>query len=142
MQHDMTLRENPWLSPGSEQSRDHPRSSSSRVLGNRLEPRQPRSLLKEDLVNDDRNVWTSVTLMALVGGAIAAFLYTDRGRQSLMRFEETLDDFGRSLQQLRGAVQKAGLVAAEGLDVATEGMEVVSNLIGKTERRPGSRSTH
>jgi hypothetical protein len=100
------------------------------------------SLLKEDLVNDDRNVWTSVTLMALVGGAIAAFLYTDRGRQSLMRFEETLDDFGRSLQQLRGAVQKAGLVAAEGLDVATEGMEVVSNLIGKTERRPGSRSTH
>jgi hypothetical protein len=93
-------------------------------------------------VNDDRNVWTSVTVMALVGGAIAALLYTDRGRQSLMRFEETLDDFGRSLQQLRGAVQKAGHVAAEGIDVATEGMEVVSNLIGKGERRPGSSLTH
>ena len=93
-------------------------------------------------MNDDRNVWTSVTVMALVGGAIAALLYTHRGRQSLMRFEETLDDFGRSLQQLRGAVQKAGHVAAEGIDVATEGMEVVSNLIGKGERRPGSSVTH
>ena len=81
-------------------------------------------------------------MMALVGGAIAALLYTDRGRQSLMRFEETLDDFGRSLQQLRGAVQKAGLVAAQGIDVATEGMEVVSNLVGKSERRPGSSVTH
>jgi hypothetical protein len=80
--------------------------------------------------------------MALVGGVIAAFLYTNRGRQSLMRFDETLDDFGRSLQQLRGAVQKAGLVAAEGIDVATEGMQVVSTLIGKSERRPGSGATH
>jgi hypothetical protein len=106
-------------------------------VGSRLEPRIGRAgfCLKEDLVNDDRNLWTSVTVMALVGGAIAAFLYTDRGRQSLMRFEDTLDDFGRSLQQLRGAVQRAGLVAAEGIDVATEGMEVVSNLIGKSERR-------
>jgi hypothetical protein len=138
----MTLRENPWLSPGSEQSRDHREAHPLVFLAIVLNHGSRSSLLKEDLVNDDRNVWTSVTLMALVGGAIAAFLYTDRGRQSLMRFEETLDDFGRSLQQLRGAVQKAGLVAAEGLDVATEGMEVVSNLIGKTERRPGSRSTH
>jgi hypothetical protein len=91
---------------------------------------------------NDRHVWTSVTMMALVGGAIAALLYTDRGRQSLMRFEETLDDFGRSLQQLRGAVQKAGHIAAEGIGVATEGMEVVSNLIGRGERRPGSSVTH
>ncbi len=59
-----------------------------------------------------------------------------------MRFEEALDDFGRSLQQLRGAVQKAGLVAAQGIDVATEGMEVVSNLIGNSERRQGSSVTH
>jgi hypothetical protein len=91
---------------------------------------------------NDRNLWTSVTMMALVGGAIAALLYTDRGRRSLMRFEESLDDFGRSLQQLRGAVQKAGLVAAQGIDVAAESMEAVSNLIGKSERRPGSNLTH
>jgi len=90
----------------------------------------------------DRHLWTSVTVLALVGGAITALLYTERGRQSLMRFEQTLDDFGRSLQQLRGAVQKAGLVAAQGIDVATESMDVVSNLIGKADRRPGSSVTH
>jgi hypothetical protein len=90
----------------------------------------------------DRNLWTSVTVLALVGGAITALLYTERGRQSLLRLEHTLDDFGRSLQQLRGAVQKAGLVAAQGIDVATESMSVVSNLIGKADRRPGSSVTH
>ena len=92
---------------------------------------------------DERtNLWTSVTLMALVGGAITALLYTERGRQSLARFEHALDDFGSSLQQLRGAVQKAALVAAQGVEVATEGVEAVSNLIGKTERRPGVSVTH
>jgi len=41
---------------------------------------------------DERpNVWTSVTLMALVGGVITALLYTDRGRQSLHRVETALD---------------------------------------------------
>ena len=44
------------------------------------------------------NVWTSVTLMALVGGVITALLYTDRGRQSLQRLEDTLDNFAGSLQ--------------------------------------------
>ena len=92
---------------------------------------------------EERNhIWTSVTLMALVGGAITALLYTQRGRQSLQRFEDALDDFGSSLQQLRGAVQKAALVAAQGIEVATEGKEVVSNLIGKGERRPDSTVTH
>ena len=90
----------------------------------------------------ERNIWTSVTLMALVGGVVTAFLYTERGRQSLMRFEEALDDFGRSLQQLRGAVQKAGVVATQGIDVATESMEVVSGLIGKSDRRHRSEVTH
>jgi hypothetical protein len=90
----------------------------------------------------ERNIWTSVTLMALVGGAVAALLYTDRGRRSLMRFEEALDDFGRSLQQLRGAVQKAGLVATQGIDVATESKAVVSGLIGKSDRRPRVDVTH
>jgi hypothetical protein len=85
----------------------------------------------------ERNIWTSVTLVALVGGAITALLYTDRGRRSLMQFEQAMDDFGNSLQQLRGAVQKAGRVAAEGIDVAAEGMEVMSGLIGKTDRRQG-----
>jgi hypothetical protein len=31
------------------------------------------------------NVWTSVTLMAVVGGVLTALLYTKRGRQSLQR---------------------------------------------------------
>ena len=83
----------------------------------------------------ERNIWPSVTVVALVAGVVTALLYTNRGRQSLLRFDEALDDFGRSLQQLRGAVEKAGLVAAQGIDVATkEGGRV--NLIGKGERRP------
>jgi hypothetical protein len=139
----MTLRENRWLSPGWEQSRDQLTAGAAHHLFSlAIVLKSPTGLSKEDFVNDDRNLWTSVTLMALVGGTIAALLYTNRGRQSLMRFEETLDDFGRSLQQLRGAVQKAALVAAEGIDVATEGMAVVSNLIGKSDRRPGSGMTH
>lgn len=87
----------------------------------------------------ERNIWTSVTLVALVGGVVTALLYTDRGRQSLKQFEQAMDDFGHSLQELRGAVQKAGRVAAEGIDVAAESMEVVSGLIGKTDRRQGQR---
>jgi hypothetical protein len=91
---------------------------------------------------EERNIWPSVTIVALVAGALAALLYTDRGRRSLVRFDEALDDFDRSLQQLRGAVQKASHVAAQGIDVATEGMQAMSNLIGKTERRPEPRVTH
>ena len=92
----------------------------------------------------ERNIWTSVTLVALVGGVVTALLYTDRGRQSLKQFERAMDDFDHSLQQLRGAVQKAGRVAAEGIDVAAESMEVVSGLIGRTDRRPaqGMDVTH
>jgi hypothetical protein len=88
------------------------------------------------------DIWTSVTLLALVGGVITALLYTDRGRQSLQKAERALDDFGRSLQQIRGTIQKAGLVAAQGIDVATEGMEVVADLIGKGERRHGDATLH
>ncbi len=93
-------------------------------------------------MQERNDIWTSVTLMALVGGVITALLYTDRGRQSLQKAERALDDFGRSLQQLRGTIQKAGLVAAQGIDVATEGMEVVADLIGKGERRHGDATLH
>ena len=91
---------------------------------------------------EERNIWPSVTIVALVAGALAALLYTDRGRRSLVRFDEALDDFDRSLMQLRGAVQKASHVAAQGIDVAAEGMQAMSNLIGKSERRPEPRVTH
>jgi hypothetical protein len=91
---------------------------------------------------EERSIWPSVTIVALVAGALAALLYTDRGRRSLVRFDEALDDFDRSLKQLRGAVQKASHVAAQGIDVATEGMQAMSNLIGKTERQPEPRVTH
>ena len=91
----------------------------------------------------ERNIWTSVTLVALVGGVVTALLYTDRGRQSLKQFERAMDDFDHSLQQLRGAVQKAGRVAAEGIDVAAESMETrardgrhaLSTLLGR-RRQP------
>jgi hypothetical protein len=86
---------------------------------------------------EERNIWTSVALMAIVGGAIA-LLCTERGRQSLRKVEMALDDFGDSIQQIRDAVQKAGLVATQGLEVAQEGRNAVSHLIGKTDRRPGS----
>lgn len=90
----------------------------------------------------ERNIWPSITMVALVAGAVTALLYTDRGRQSLMRFDEALDDFGHSLQQLRGAIQKASQVATQGIDVATEGVQAVSGLISKSERRPGPGITH
>jgi hypothetical protein len=90
----------------------------------------------------ERNIWPSVTIVALVAGALTALLFTDRGRRSLMRFDEALDDFSRSLQQLSGAVQKASLVAAQGIDVATEGAQAVSGLIGKGDRQSRPRVTH
>ncbi len=93
-------------------------------------------------MQEQQNVWTSVTVMALVGGVITALLYTNRGRQSLERMETALDDFGRSLQHLRGTIQKAGLVATQGIDVASESVEVVSHLIGKGSRREGSSALH
>ena len=93
-------------------------------------------------MQERNNVWAGVAMMALVGGVVTALLYTDRGRQSLTRLEDALDDFSRSLQHFRGAVQKAGQVAAQGMDVATEGMDAVSSLIGRTERRLGPSVTH
>ena len=93
-------------------------------------------------MQEQNNLWTSVTLMALVGGVITALLYTDRGRQSLRRMENALDDFGRSLQQLRGTIQKAGVVATQGIDVASESVQVVSQLIGKGQGRQGSSTLH
>ena len=58
-----------------------------------------QTLEREANVEDQHNnVWTSVTLMALVGGVITALLYTDRGRQSLQRLDDTLDNFAGSLQ--------------------------------------------
>ena len=68
-------------------------------------------------------------------GRRSALLYTDRGRHSLQRVEDALDNFAGSLQQLRGTIQKAGLVAAQGIDVASESVEVVSHLIGKGNGR-------
>ena len=93
-------------------------------------------------MQEQNNVWTSVTLMALVGGAITALLYTNRGRESLQRMESALDDFSRSLHQLRGTIQKAGIVASQGVDVASESVEVVSQLIGKGPRRQGESILH
>ena len=93
-------------------------------------------------MDEQPNVWTSVTVMALVGGVITALLYTGRGRQTLHRMESALDDFGRSLHQLRGTIQKAGLVATQGIDVASESVEVVSQLIGKGEGRQGQATLH
>ena len=93
-------------------------------------------------MQERNNLWTSVTLMALVGGVITALLYTDRGRQSLQKMETALDEFGRSLQQLRGTIEKAGSVAAQGIDVASESVQVVSQLIGKGPGRQGSATLH
>ena len=93
-------------------------------------------------MQEQHSVWTSVGLMAVVGGVITALLYTQRGRQSLQRMEDALDDFARSLHQLRGTIQKAGLVAAQGIDVASESVQVVSHLIGKGKEREGEATLH
>ncbi len=93
-------------------------------------------------MQEQNNLWTSVTLIAVVGGVVAALLYTDRGRQSLERIEGALDEFGRSLHQLRGTIQKAGAVAAQGIDVASESVQVVSQLIAKGSGRQGDSTLH
>jgi hypothetical protein len=83
-----------------------------------------------------------VALVVLAAGVVTAFLYTDRGRQALMRIDQALDDFGHSLEQLRRAIQKASLVATQGIDVAAEGVQAVSGLIGRGDRRPSVGITH
>jgi hypothetical protein len=145
MQHDVTLRDEPQgPQRGPEQSADQSRAHRLEQLAIVLNSRAREQNLKREVDVDEQhnNVWTSVTLMALVGGVITALLYTDRGRQSLQRMEDALDNFAGSLQQLRGTIQKAGLVAAQGIDVASESVEVVSHLIGKGQGRQGSASLH
>ena len=93
-------------------------------------------------MEEQHNVWTGVAVMALVGGVVTALLYTERGRQSLQRMEHALDDFARSLHQLRGTIEKAGVVAKQGIDVASEGVEVVSHLIGKSQERREASTLH
>ena len=90
---------------------------------------------------EDRNLWIGVTLVALVSGVVA-LLYTDRGRQSLKRMEDAMNDFSRSLHQVRDTIQKASQVAAQGIEVATESMDVVAGLMGKGGRQGGSATMH
>lgn len=74
------------------------------------------------------NVITGVTLVAVISGLAAAFLYTERGRESIRRLEDALDELGEGLQHLRTTVRKATRVVAEGMEVATEGMDAVTEL--------------
>jgi methyl-accepting chemotaxis protein len=80
-------------------------------------------------------------MVALVGGVITALLYTDRGRQTLQKMESALDEFSDSLKQLRGTIQKAGAVAAQSVDVASESVQMVAQLIGKGQSR-GDATLH
>ena len=77
-----------------------------------------------------------------LSGVITALLYTERGRQSLQRMEAALDEFGNSLHQLRGTIQKAGAVATQGIDVASESVDVVSQLISNGTGRRGDATLH
>jgi hypothetical protein len=94
----------------------------------------------EERMEERNNIWASVAVAALIGGVITALLYTDRGRRSVLHLERALDDFGRTLQHLRVTIRKAGMVAAEGIEVASEGMETVSQLISNLgeQRRDAS----
>jgi hypothetical protein len=98
--------------------------------------------LEADVEDQQHNVWAGVVAMAIACGTIAGLLYTRRGRESLQRAAEALDEFSRSLQQLRGTIQKAGLVVAQGIDVAREGVDVVSHIGGREQRRMGSPALH
>lgn len=84
------------------------------------------------------SVWAGIAALAAVGGVIA-FFYSDRGRETIRRFESGLDEFGHAVQQLRGTLRKAGRMAAEGMDVAAEGMDVVAEIISTVSDRGGRR---
>ncbi len=64
---------------------------------------------------DDRGrILLSAVLGALAGG-LAGYLYlTEDGRRVRERLEPGLDDVGRELRRLRGAVDRARVAAAEG----------------------------
>lgn len=70
---------------------------------------------------DDRGrILLSAVLGALAGG-VAGYLYlTDDGRQVRERLEPGLDDVGRELRRLRGAVDRARVAAEEGWQTIEE----------------------
>ncbi len=71
---------------------------------------------------DDRSkILLSAVLGALAGG-LAGYLYlTQDGRRVRQRLEPGLDDMGRELRRLRGAVDRARVAALEGWG-AVEGL--------------------
>jgi hypothetical protein len=80
-------------------------------------------------VDDRSKILLSAVLGALAGG-VAGYLYlTDGGRRVRQRLEPGLDDVGRELRRLRGAVDRARVAAQEG-------WEAVEDLT-----RPASRPT-
>ncbi|MEW5984165.1 MAG: YtxH domain-containing protein [Acidobacteriota bacterium] len=64
---------------------------------------------------DDRSrILLSAVLGALAGG-VAGYLYlTDDGRRVRERLEPGLEDLGRELRRLRGAIDRARVAAEEG----------------------------
>ena len=64
---------------------------------------------------DDRGrIALSAMLGALVGGLVGYLYLTEDGRRTRERLEPGLDEVGRELRRLRGAVDRARVAAEEG----------------------------
>ncbi|MGE5243326.1 MAG: hypothetical protein ACM3SQ_03765 [Betaproteobacteria bacterium] len=84
---------------------------------------------------------------ALIGAAIGALagyvLFTERGRQWRRQLEPSLDQLARELNHLRGTVNKAAGLAAEGWNLLNEAAGEGGSIRGRSaeegERRHGRR---
>ena len=77
---------------------------------------------------------------AVIGGVAGYFLFTERGRALRRQLEPAIEDFARELNSLRGTIQRASGVAAEGWRLLND---AIGDTPGpsQTRRFPGAGET-
>jgi len=65
-------------------------------------------------VDDRTDVFVGVAIGALVGAVVTSVCLTNRGRGSMARLDDALDELTEALGRFRGTLQKASSAADEG----------------------------
>jgi hypothetical protein len=65
-------------------------------------------------VTDNSRAYAATIVGAILGGMAGYLFFTEQGRSFRRSLEPALDDFTRELNQFRGTVHKATVMASEG----------------------------
>jgi hypothetical protein len=84
-------------------------------------------------MDDQSKIFVGVAVGGLVGAVLMSVCMTDRGRGSMTRLDDALDELAEALGRFRGTVRRASSAASEGRALVDDFRETV------LEQRPAPR---